>query len=183
MRDPAAILAGEPAPAATTGFDFYVQAGAYTRQDRDGVARDMETVFNYFPILREHVNGRPLVWLDNAATTQKPQSVIDRIAYFYVHENSNIHRAAHELAERATDAYEGAREISRRFLNARSVNELVFVRGTTEAGLSSTAYSAALAFDPVTPHVDAACGADLRACAAVRPPPSGPVPCVFISFG
>ncbi|MES2908813.1 MAG: family 2A encapsulin nanocompartment cargo protein cysteine desulfurase [Pseudomonadota bacterium] len=96
-------------------------------------ALDIHAVRRDFPILREQVNGRPLVWLDNAATTQKPQSVIDRIGYFYAHENSNIHRAAHELAARATDAYEGAREISRRFLNARSVNEVVFVRGTTEA--------------------------------------------------
>jgi cysteine desulfurase/selenocysteine lyase len=86
-----------------------------------------------FPILRERVNGRPLIWLDNAATTQKPQAVIDRISYFYEHENSNIHRAAHELAARATDAYEGAREKVRAFLNAKSVNEIVFVRGTTEA--------------------------------------------------
>lgn len=94
---------------------------------------DVRAVRRDFPILREHVNGRPLIWLDNAATTQKPQSVIDRISWFYAHENSNIHRAAHELAARATDAYEGARETSRRFLNARSVNEVVFVRGTTEA--------------------------------------------------
>ncbi len=94
---------------------------------------DVNLVRRDFPIFRERVNGRPLIWLDNAATTQKPQSVIDRISYFYEHENSNIHRAAHELAARATDAYEGAREISRGFLNARSVNEIVFVRGTTEA--------------------------------------------------
>ena len=86
-----------------------------------------------FPILSERVNGRQLVWFDNAATTQKPQAVIDRISYFYEHENSNIHRAAHELAARATDAYEGAREKVRAFLNAKSVNEIVFVRGTTEA--------------------------------------------------
>ncbi len=86
-----------------------------------------------FPILQQTVNGRPLVWLDNAATTQKPQAVIDRLRYFYEHENSNVHRAAHELAARATDAYEGAREKVRRFLNAPSVNEIVFVRGATEA--------------------------------------------------
>lgn len=94
---------------------------------------DVNLVRRDFPILRERVNGRPLIWLDNAATTQKPQSVIDRVSYFYEHENSNIHRAAHELAARATDAYEGAREKCRSFLNARSVNEIVFVRGTTEA--------------------------------------------------
>ena len=86
-----------------------------------------------FPILQERVNGRPLIWLDNAATTQKPQSVIDRLKYFYEHENSNIHRAAHELAARATDAYEQAREKVRGFLNASSTKEIVFVRGATEA--------------------------------------------------
>jgi len=94
---------------------------------------DVNLVRKDFPILRERVNGRPLIWLDNAATTQKPQSVIDRISYFYEHENSNIHRAAHELAARATDAYEAAREKVRGFVNARSTNEIVFVRGTTEA--------------------------------------------------
>jgi cysteine desulfurase/selenocysteine lyase len=86
-----------------------------------------------FPILRERVHGRPLVWLDNAATTQKPQSVIDRITYYYEHENSNIHRAAHALAARATDAYEAARDKVRRFLNAPSPKQIVFVRGATEA--------------------------------------------------
>jgi cysteine desulfurase / selenocysteine lyase len=86
-----------------------------------------------FPILQERINGRQLVWLDNAATTQKPRQVIERIKYFYEHENSNIHRAAHELAARATDAYEAAREKVRAFLNARSTNEIVFVRGATEA--------------------------------------------------
>jgi len=94
---------------------------------------DVNLVRKDFPILRERVNGRPLIWLDNAATTQKPQCVIDRISSFYEHENSNIHRAAHELAARATDAYEAAREKCRGFLNARSTNEIVFVRGTTEA--------------------------------------------------
>ncbi|HTB97070.1 MAG TPA: family 2A encapsulin nanocompartment cargo protein cysteine desulfurase, partial [Terracidiphilus sp.] len=93
---------------------------------------DAEALKRDFPILRERVNGRPLVWLDNAATTQKPQSVIDRLKYFYEHENSNVHRAAHELAARATDAYESAREKVRRFLNASSTREIVFVRGATE---------------------------------------------------
>jgi cysteine desulfurase/selenocysteine lyase len=86
-----------------------------------------------FPILQELVNGKPLIWLDNAATTQKPQAVIDRLGYFYEHENSNIHRAAHALAARSTDAYEAAREKVRRFINAGSFEEIVFVRGTTEA--------------------------------------------------
>jgi cysteine desulfurase/selenocysteine lyase len=94
---------------------------------------DANLVRKDFPILRELVNGRPLIWFDNAATTQKPQAVIDRISYFYQHENSNIHRAAHELAARATDAYEEARETVRRFINAPTVDSIIFVRGTTEA--------------------------------------------------
>ncbi|MEJ0082325.1 MAG: aminotransferase class V-fold PLP-dependent enzyme [Puia sp.] len=96
-------------------------------------AFEVDIIKKDFPILQERVNGRQIIWLDNAATTQKPRQVIDRISYFYEHENSNVHRAAHELAARATDAYEGAREKVRSFLNARSANEIVFVRGTTEA--------------------------------------------------
>jgi cysteine desulfurase / selenocysteine lyase len=94
---------------------------------------DVNQVRRDFPILHQHVNGHPLIWLDNAATTQKPQSVIDRISQYYRQDNSNIHRAAHELAARSTDAYEGAREKVQRFLNAASPNEIVFVRGATEA--------------------------------------------------
>ncbi|MGA2356580.1 MAG: aminotransferase class V-fold PLP-dependent enzyme, partial [Terriglobales bacterium] len=86
---------------------------------------DAKLIRRDFPILEERVHGRPLIWLDNAATTQKPNAVIDRISDFYRHENSNIHRAAHELAARATDAYESAREKSRRFLNASSTREIV----------------------------------------------------------
>ena len=93
---------------------------------------DVAAIRRDFPILQERVHGKPLIWLDNAATTQKPQSVIDRLNYFYSHENSNIHRAAHELAARATDAYEAAREKVRRFLNASSTKEILFVRGATE---------------------------------------------------
>ncbi|MCZ8241812.1 MAG: family 2A encapsulin nanocompartment cargo protein cysteine desulfurase [Microcystis sp. LE19-131.1A] len=93
---------------------------------------DVHTVRLDFPILQERVNGKPLIWFDNAATTQKPQAVIDRLVHFYSHENSNVHRAAHELAARSTDAYEAARETVRRFLNASSANEIIFVRGTTE---------------------------------------------------
>ena len=94
---------------------------------------DIHIVRRDFPILAERVNGKSLVWFDNAATTQKPQSVIDRLAYFYQHENSNIHRAAHELAARATDAYEAARLKVTRFLGAASPDEIIFVRGATEA--------------------------------------------------
>ena len=93
---------------------------------------DVHSIRQDFPILQERVNGKPLIWFDNAATTQKPRCVIDRLTYFYEHENSNVHRAAHELAARSTDAYEGARETVRRFLNAAVVNEIIFVRGTTE---------------------------------------------------
>ncbi len=117
------VTPAKPAPHGTVPL---AGAGRHPPFDVNAVRRD-------FPILQEKVNGRQLVWFDNAATTHKPQSVIDRIAYFYAHENSNIHRAAHELAARATDAYEGARERVRRFLNAPDVNEVIFVRGTTEA--------------------------------------------------
>lgn len=93
---------------------------------------DPNVIKKEFPILSEPVRGKRLVWLDNAATTQKPKSVIDRLTYFYEHENSNIHRAAHTLAAKATDAYEAARETVRRFINAPSKNDVIFVRGTTE---------------------------------------------------
>lgn len=96
-------------------------------------AFDLHAVRRDFPILSERVNGKPLAWLDNAATTHKPQSVIDRLSHFYARENSNIHRAAHELAARATDAYEAARQKSARFLGAASPDEIIFVRGATEA--------------------------------------------------
>jgi cysteine desulfurase / selenocysteine lyase len=100
--------------------------------DLSSVPFDVQAIRRDFPILNESFSGRRLVWLDNAATTQKPQSVIDRLSYFYAHENSNVHRAAHQLAARATDAYEAARETVRRFLNAPSSREIIFVRGTTE---------------------------------------------------
>lgn len=93
---------------------------------------DVHAIRRDFPILGERVNGHPLVWFDNAATTQKPRAVIDRITRFYEHENSNIHRAAHELAARSTDAYEHAREAVARFLGAGSAQEIIFVRGATE---------------------------------------------------
>ena len=102
-------------------------------KDEKGGAFDVNRVKQDFPVLQERVNGKPLIWLDNAATTQKPKQVIDRISYFYEHENSNIHRAAHALAARATDAYEDARKKAQSFINAGSPNEIVFVRGTTEA--------------------------------------------------
>ena len=92
----------------------------------DGVRKD-------FPALQQHVNGSTLVWLDNAATTHKPQSVIDATSRFYSRDNSNIHRAAHTLAARSTELFEGGREKVRQFLGAADAKEIVFVRGTTEA--------------------------------------------------
>jgi cysteine desulfurase / selenocysteine lyase len=93
---------------------------------------DVASIRRDFPILSERINGRQITWLDNAATTQKPRAVIDRLSYFYEHENSNIHRAAHDLAARATDAYEKARSTVARFLGAGAPEDIVFVRGTTE---------------------------------------------------
>ena len=93
---------------------------------------DIDAVRSDFPILQERVHGKPLAWLDNAATTQKPQAVIDAITHFYAHDNSNIHRGAHTLAARATDAYEHARQTIQQFIGASSPDEIVFVRGCTE---------------------------------------------------
>lgn len=115
------------APAGLSPLDLTQQASpaaqpldpAYLRRD--------------FPILQERIHGRQLVWLDNGATTQKPLAVIKRLERFYRSENSNIHRAAHELAARATEAYEQARATCARFLHAASSDEIVFLRGTTEA--------------------------------------------------
>jgi cysteine desulfurase/selenocysteine lyase len=108
---------------------FAVPAVASTSGSRP---QDVAAIREEFPALRQKIHGKPLAWLDNAATTQKPQSVIDAISRFYEHDYSNIHRGAHTLAARATDAYEKAREKVRTFLGASSVNEIVFVRGTTE---------------------------------------------------
>lgn len=94
---------------------------------------DVERVRRDFPALHQKINGHPLVWLDNAATTHKPQSVIDATSEFYARHNSNIHRAAHTLAARSTDLFEGGREKVRRFINAASTDEIIFLRGTTEA--------------------------------------------------
>jgi len=98
-----------------------------------GAPFDVEHVRKDFPALHQSVNGHRLVWLDNAATTHKPQNVIDATSEFYGRHNSNIHRAAHTLAARSTDLFEGGREKTRRFLNAPSKDDIVFLRGTTEA--------------------------------------------------
>jgi cysteine desulfurase/selenocysteine lyase len=93
---------------------------------------DIDAIRADFPVLHQLIHGKPLAWLDNAATTQKPQSVIDAISRFYAHDNSNIHRAAHTLAARSTDAYEQARQKVQSFVGAGSAKEILFVRGTTE---------------------------------------------------
>jgi cysteine desulfurase/selenocysteine lyase len=93
---------------------------------------DVETIRRDFPILQRKVHGKPLIWLDNAATSQKPQAVIERVSRYYEHENSNIHLGTHTLAEEASNAYEGARAKVAAFLGADSADEIVFVRGTTE---------------------------------------------------
>ncbi|MGH9326963.1 MAG: SufS family cysteine desulfurase [Terriglobia bacterium] len=94
---------------------------------------DVQRVRADFPILRQQVHGRPLVYLDNAATSQKPQVVLDALRRFYTEDCSNIHRGIHELSERATASYERSRSKVRRFLNAGDLREIIFVRGTTEA--------------------------------------------------
>ena len=94
---------------------------------------DVEKIREDFPILHQEINGKPLVYLDNAATTQKPKSVIDTIEKYYSEYNSNIHRGVHTLSENATDAYESVRLKIKKFINANSTKEIVFVRGATEA--------------------------------------------------
>ncbi|MFW5443624.1 MAG: SufS family cysteine desulfurase [Methylococcaceae bacterium] len=86
-----------------------------------------------FPILKEKIRNKPLVYLDNAATSQKPMAVIDSISHLYSHEYANVHRGVHTLSIKATDRYEGAREKVKNFINAKSTKEIVFVKGTTEA--------------------------------------------------
>ncbi|MGQ0722386.1 MAG: SufS family cysteine desulfurase [Candidatus Eiseniibacteriota bacterium] len=94
---------------------------------------DVEQIRERFPVLRRLVNGRPLVYLDSAATTQKPVDVLDAVTDFYSRINSNVHRGVHTLSQEATAAFEGSREAVRRFFGAREAAEIVFVRGTTEA--------------------------------------------------
>jgi len=148
---PAPTAAGAPlgAPLPSSAIpgstDFEPQLFAYQAEPAPAPRQssgifDPETVKRDFPILRERVNGRPIVWLDNAATTQKPHAVIERLKYFYEHENSNIHRAAHTLAARATEAYEAARDKVRRFINAPLAKDVIFVRGATE-GINLVAQS------------------------------------------
>ena len=103
------------------------------RETRAAAVFDAEKARADFPGLHQEVNGKPLVYLDNAASSQKPQAMIDAMVQVYSHDYANIHRGVHELSQRATRAYEGARAKAQRFLNAASDHEVVFVRGTTEA--------------------------------------------------
>ncbi len=96
-------------------------------------AYDVARVRGDFPILARHVNGHPLVYLDSAASSQRPRAVIEAVDHYETHCHANVHRGVHALSQAATDAFEGARERVRRFLNARSVKEIIFTRGTTEA--------------------------------------------------
>lgn len=118
---------------------------AVLKRDGNGVQAVPEAFDVYatradFPILAQRVHGKPLAYLDNAATTQKPTPVVEALRDYYLHDNANIHRGVHLLSERATAAYEAARGVVRRFLNARHAHEIVFVRGTTE-GINLVAQS------------------------------------------
>src|ERR1700690_2316777 len=94
-----------------------------------------------FPILEQKVHGKPLVYFDNAATSQKPRAVIDALVHYYEHDNANVHRGIHELSNRATNHFEAARTRTAKFINAKSAEEIVFTRGTTEGiNLVATAW-------------------------------------------
>ena len=98
-----------------------------------------------FPILHQDINGHPLVYLDSAATSQKPISVIEAVKRYYELDNANVHRGVHTLGSRATDAYEGARDKVARFINAKSTEEIIFTRGTTTAiNLVASSYARAV---------------------------------------
>lgn len=106
---------------------------------------NIEEIRKQFPILHQEVNGHPLVYLDSAATSQKPSSVIEAVKRYYEWDNANVHRGVHTLGSRATDAYEGAREKLRAFINARSTEEIIFTRGTTTSiNLVASSYARAV---------------------------------------
>lgn len=119
---------------ATTGEGVAPNAPITSRARKASLhAFDVENIRRDFPILDQRINGRPLVYLDNAATTQKPRAVIDALEAYYSRDNANIHRGVHDLSIRATDKYERARTLVQRFLNAADPREIIFTRGTTEA--------------------------------------------------
>lgn len=101
---------------------------------------DVNAIRAQFPILQQSINGKPLVYLDNGATTQKPDAVIDAISHYYRHDNANVHRGAHTLSDRATGLFEQAREDVRGFINAQSTEEIIWTKGTTE-GVNLVAFS------------------------------------------
>ena len=101
---------------------------------------DVARIREDFPVLHQMVNGKPLVYLDNAATTQKPQAVIDALVRYYSADNSNVHRGVHTLSQRATEDYDSGRSKARQFLNAASDEEIIFVKGTTD-GINLVAHS------------------------------------------
>jgi cysteine desulfurase/selenocysteine lyase len=113
--------------------NFYFLPSPNSVDDMGGGDVDGDALRRDFPVLQQEIHGKRLIWLDNAATTQKPRSVIDAVSRYYERDNSNVHRGAHTLAARATDAYEAAREKVQRFIGASTPNEIVFVRGATEA--------------------------------------------------
>jgi cysteine desulfurase/selenocysteine lyase len=131
------VPAAEPVPGPV--YDYYFLRDFSTRNKTvssirsDSPVYDAETVRRDFPILEQRINGHPLIWFDNAATTQKPLPVINTLSRFYRECNSNVHRGAHTLANRATEAYETAREKVQQLIGAPSAAEIIFVRGTTEA--------------------------------------------------
>lgn len=102
-------------------------------QDTARTTLDVERIRAEFPALHQKVHGKPLIYLDNAATTQKPRAVLEALQHYYEQDNSNVHRGVHTLSERATAAYEGARDKVRSFLNAAHREEIIFTRGTTES--------------------------------------------------
>src|SRR5881398_3483765 len=101
---------------------------------------DWEKLRADFPILHQEVHGKPLIYFDNAATTQKPRQVVDALRHYYERDNANVHRGIHELSNRATAAFEAARSRAAKFINARSAEEIIFTRGTTE-GINLVAQS------------------------------------------
>lgn len=110
-----------------------MSAAAQTTKQSTRQAFDIDRIRQDFPALHQDISGQPLVYLDNGASTQKPQSVIDAVADFYAHDYANVHRGIHTLSQRATDLFEAARSKVRAFLNAESDAEIIFTRGTTEA--------------------------------------------------
>src|SRR6476660_5656129 len=97
------------------------------------MSADWSNLRKDFPILDQKVHGQPLIYFDNAATSQKPRAVIEALDHYYERDNANVHRGIHELSNRATAAFEAARERTAKFINARSADEIIFTRGTTES--------------------------------------------------